>query len=46
MVGRLIQQQEVGTLQQQLGQRDPHLPAAREGLDRLLVLFDREPEAT
>ena len=28
MVGRLVKQKQVGLVQQQLGQRDAHLPAA------------------
>ena len=30
MVCRLVQQQQIRLLEQQLGQRDAHLPAARE----------------
>ena len=36
VVGRLVEQQQVGLAQQQLGQRDAHLPAAGEGLGRPL----------
>ena len=32
MVGGLVEQQQVGPAEQQLGQRDAHLPAARERL--------------
>ena len=30
MVGRLVEQQHVGLAKQQLREREPHLPAARE----------------
>ena len=36
MVGRLVEQQQVRLAEQQLGQRDPHLPAAGERLGRPL----------
>mmetsp|Transcript_37180 Transcript_37180/g.93316 ORF Transcript_37180/g.93316 Transcript_37180/m.93316 type:complete len:206 (-) Transcript_37180:1320-1937(-) len=36
MVGRLVQQQDVGVLEQQLPQSNPHLPPAREALDQLV----------
>ena len=39
MVGRFIQQQQVGLLQQQLGQRQPHLPAAGELIRLPLPVF-------
>jgi hypothetical protein len=30
VVGRLVEQEQAGLLQQQLGERDAHLPAARK----------------
>ena len=45
MVGRLVQQQQVGFLQQQLGQRDAHLPSARELLGGSNPIFFFEPQA-
>ena len=44
MVGRLVEQQQVGLCQQQLGQRDAHLPAAGEffGLARPVCLAEAE----
>ena len=45
VVGRLVEQQEVRVLQQQAGQRGPHLPAAREGRGGLqeVPLLEAEP---
>ncbi len=44
MVGGLVEQQQVGLGQQQLGQRDAHLPAAAEliGLARPVLLAEAE----
>ena len=44
MVGRLVQQQQIGLFQQQLGERDAHLPAAGKLLGALLPLALRKPE--
>ena len=45
MVGRLVEQQQVRLLQQQLGQRDAHLPAAGKffGLPRPVFLAETQP---
>ena len=45
MVGGLVQQQQVGLFEQQLGQRDAHLPAARELLGAPLPIALRETQA-
>ena len=45
MVGRLVEQEQARPLQQQLGERDAHLPAAGEGLGRLVEVALLEPEA-
>ena len=45
VVGRLVEQQQAGLLQQQLRQRDAHLPAAGERLGRPLRVRLREAEA-
>ncbi len=45
MIGRLVQQQQVRLFEQQLGQRDAHLPAAGEFLGALVPLLVREAEA-
>ncbi len=45
MVRRLVEQQETGPAEQELGERDAHLPAARECLGRFLHVVSREPEA-
>ena len=44
VVGRLVEQQQVGLGQQQLGQRDAHLPAAAEliGLPRPILFAEAE----
>ena len=44
MVGRLVQQQQIRSRQQQLGQRDAHLPSAGElfGVARPIFLFETE----
>ena len=46
VVRRLVQQQQVGFLQQQLGQLDAHAPAAREfgGLAREVAPFEAQPQ--
>ncbi len=44
MVGRLVEQQQVRLAEQQLGEREAHLPAARERLGRPLEVGGREPE--
>ena len=46
MVGGLVEQQQAGLLQQQLGQRDAHLPAAGELFGLALPIFFGEAEAT
>ena len=46
MVGRLVEQQQVGLAEQQLRQRDPHLPAAGEGFGRPFEVSRLEAEAT
>ena len=44
MVRRLVEQEQAGPAEQELGERDAHLPAAREGLGRLLhVVLRRSP---
>ena len=45
VVGRLVEQQQVGAREQQLGERDAHLPAARERLGRAVEVVRREAEA-
>ena len=45
MVGRLVEQQQAGLLQQQLGERDAHLPAAGELFGAALPVFFAEAEA-
>ena len=45
VVGRLVEQQQPRLAQQQLGQRQAHLPAAREMLGRQLEVRRREAEA-
>ena len=45
MVGRLVEQQQAGPAEQQLGQRDAHLPAARERLGRLGEVVLAEAQA-
>ena len=44
MVGRLVEQQQVGLAEQQLGQRDAHLPAAGKRLGRPLEIAGLEAE--
>ena len=39
VIGRLVEQQQPRAPQQQLGQRDAHLPAAGEGVGRALVVL-------
>ena len=45
MVGRLVEQQQVGLLQQQFGQGEAHLPAAGEffGLAVPVLLYKSQP---
>ena len=45
MVGRLVEQQQVGRAQQQFGQRQTHLPAAGERFGLSLVVGRLEAEA-
>ena len=45
MIRRLIEQQQARLLQQQLGQRDAHLPSAAEILAGALQIILRETEA-
>jgi len=45
MVGRFIEQQQVGRAHQRLRQIQPHAPAAGKTGDRLLHLFQREAQA-
>ncbi len=45
MVGRLVEQQQVGRAHQRLRQVEAHAPAAREARHRLLHLFVREAQA-
>ena len=45
MVGRLVEEQEVGVLQEELREGDAHLPAAREVGCRLVEVLDRESES-
>ncbi len=45
MVGRLVEQEQPGPAEQQLGQRDAHLPAARERFGRLGEVVLAEAEA-
>ena len=44
VVGWLVEEQDVGVLEQELGQRHPHHPAAREGADVPLDVGIGEPE--
>ena len=44
VVGRLVEQQQPGAAQQQLGQRDAHLPAAGERLGGFLEVGPFEAE--
>ena len=44
MVGRLVEQQQAGASEQQLGERDAHLPAARERLAGAVEVRRREAE--
>ena len=44
VVGRLVQQEQSGTAEQQLRERDAHLPAARERLAGFVEIVRREPE--
>ena len=44
VIGGLVQQQQVRFFEQQLGQRDAHLPAAGKFLGALVPLLVREPE--
>jgi hypothetical protein len=39
MVGRLIQQQQIGLLQQDFAQTHPHLPATAEGTHEAIAIF-------
>ena len=45
VVRRLVEQQQRRPAEQQLGQRDAHLPAARERLGRLVEVGARESKA-
>ena len=45
MVGRFVEQQQVGAAHQRLRQVQPHAPAAREAATRLARLFEREAQA-
>ena len=45
MVGGLVEQQQVRLLQQQLGQRDAHLPAAGKLFGLALPVFFAETQA-
>ena len=45
MIGRLVKQQQVGLLEQQFGERDAHLPAARKLLRAPFPIALREAEA-
>src|SRR5690606_4897318 len=45
MIGRLIQQQQVGATHQRLGDVQPYTPAARERADRPHFILGREAEA-
>ena len=45
VVGGLVEQQQVGLFEQQLGQRDAHLPAAGELFGAALPIALRETEA-
>ena len=45
MVRRLVEQQQARPAEQELGERDAHLPAARERFGRLLHVVLREPQA-
>ena len=45
MVGRFVEQQQVGAAHQRLREVQAHAPAAREAADRLARLFQREAEA-
>ena len=41
VVGRLVEQQQIGLFEQQLGERDAHLPAAGELFHAALPVFAR-----
>ena len=45
MVGRLVEQQQIGLAEQELGQREPHLPAARQVIGELVEVGELEAEA-
>ena len=45
MVGRLVQQKEIGTAQKQLGQLDTHLPAATEHSHRTVKVVVPKPQS-
>ena len=45
VVGGLVQEQQVGVAQEELGQRDAHLPAARELGARALKVGDLKAQA-
>ena len=45
VVGRLVHQQDVGIEREDLGERDPHLPAAAEALDRAVVVAGADAQA-
>ena len=44
MVGRLVEQQQIGAGKQESRQHDPHAPAARERVERALLGRVIEPE--
>jgi hypothetical protein len=46
MVGGLVEQQQVRAAEQELGERDAHLPAARERFTRSVGVVAAESEAT
>ena len=43
MIRRLVEQKQAWTLEEQLGERDAHLPASREGLGLAREVLGREP---
>src|ERR1051325_2379339 len=45
MVGRLIEQQEIGLFEKQFRKRDPHLPAAGEFFGPATPVIAREPKS-
>ncbi len=45
VVGGLVEEQQIGMAEEELGERDPHLPSARELGAGLIEVRDGKPEA-